>query len=291
MSDYDFALTLHHRIVGMYREVADADLRFRRPEKVSPRFPVPPGFNSKVEADRVFCALAIKGATTKQSILTLCEEGDGDNALVLSRVLIELGVLMNWLLGGAGRDRLHTDMLFSSVIHERIIEIVNMFFEDRPAFLAAARSKSDPYHRAIARSVFGGNTNSWAYFPVDGKPGKLKQVKIVEMFRETDGEFAYAMPYARGSQVVHSGPESILRTFRGLLGQQCFCLAPANDSTLCGEAMSLGNFGMLHVLGALDEYIGLDWSERLKAVADDWYAYAKLSHSAEGLPRASTHAS
>jgi hypothetical protein len=66
------------------------------------------------------CALAIKAATTKRAVFTVCELGDGDNAMALTRVLLENACLLEWLIRGRGRQRLEAYVMFTSVQHERV---------------------------------------------------------------------------------------------------------------------------------------------------------------------------
>jgi hypothetical protein len=183
MIEYETALDFHRQIESLYPEVERHHAWFRGLQLVGRNVPVPVGVSSGADTDRVFCALAIKAATTKRSVLTLCEAGDGDNASALARVVLENGFLMLWLLGGPGRDRLETYVLFMSVVHEQTISFLEKYAHD-PATVSLVKSKSDPYHRAIARSVFGGHDNTWAYFPIPDKPGKLRRVTIFEMFNE-----------------------------------------------------------------------------------------------------------
>jgi hypothetical protein len=108
MTTYDAAVEFHRRIEGLYPQVERHGAWFRPMQLVGRNVPLPTGTRRKVDCDRVFCALAIKAATTKRAVFTPCEAGDRDSASTLARVVSENGVLMRWLLGGTGRDRLET---------------------------------------------------------------------------------------------------------------------------------------------------------------------------------------
>jgi hypothetical protein len=98
-----------------------------------------------VETDRVFCALAVRAATTQRAVVTLAEAGDGDNAMALSRVLTENACLMQWLLGGPGRGRLETYIVFLSVLHTRTVDLPDKYFSrPSPRISAAAAVARGP---------------------------------------------------------------------------------------------------------------------------------------------------
>lgn len=76
-------MEIHNRIVGLYPRIAERNALFRAAHRVSPRIPVPLGHTPIVETDRVFCALAIKAAATKDSIVMLSQAGHGETAIAL----------------------------------------------------------------------------------------------------------------------------------------------------------------------------------------------------------------
>ena len=287
--DYERAVQVHHDIEALYPEIERHRAWFRGRQLVGRNVPQPVGCRSVVDLDRVFCALAIKAATTKRAVLTLCEDGDGDSAYTLSRVVLENGVLMKWLLGGDGRDRLETYVLFSSVLHERTISLIVEHFTHHPELVEEVVSHSDPYHVAIARTVFGGHENTWAYFPSE-KSGKLRHVQIAEMFQESSGGFAYAGPYAMASQFIHSGPQSLEGIVSHLLETRFFQLRVASSPRMAALALSDSNVAMLLALDALNDYIGLDLGGRVKEIADSWvdYARATFNHAVSSGPPSET---
>jgi hypothetical protein len=169
-------VAVHEAIEALYPEVEKHAAYFRDWVTVSPMIPRLQGLPSATDNDHVFCALAIRAATTKRALFRLATDGDGDTAMVLARVILENAVLMAWMLKGQGRVRLETYILFGAVLSERLVEIVEKYYADNAALLAMARNKTDPYARAIASDVFGGRDDTWAYFPNPDKPGRLKRV-------------------------------------------------------------------------------------------------------------------
>src|SRR4051794_15329276 len=96
MPEYAAALQLHHEIESLYPRIEQQRVWFRGAQLVGRNVPLPPGNPRMVETDRVFCALAIKAATTKRAVVSLADADDGDNAIALSRVLTENACLMQW---------------------------------------------------------------------------------------------------------------------------------------------------------------------------------------------------
>jgi uncharacterized protein DUF5677 len=152
---YARIMEIHRRIEALYPRVEERAAYFRTFMRADSALPKASGKPMGVRVDPIVCALAIKAATTKQAIAALCELGHGDDAFALTRVLMENACLLEWLIRGDGHRRLDTYALFTSVMHERIVAIVERF---RDRFIAAGADlqvKSDPYHRAIAEHVFG----------------------------------------------------------------------------------------------------------------------------------------
>jgi hypothetical protein len=76
----------------------------------------------------------------------LVETNDGDNALALTRVLMENACLLEWLIRGEfDRRRLEAYALFTSVSHERIVEITGLLREKLLAAGAQSLPQSDEY--------------------------------------------------------------------------------------------------------------------------------------------------
>ena len=277
-SEYAKATEFHHRIEALYPRIEAHKSWFCDMQLVGRNVPAPAGTRPYVDCGRVFCALAIKAATTKRSIHVLCEAGDGDNASALERVLLENSILMRWLLGGSGRDRLETYILFMGVLHVRAIRVVTEYFPDRPEFVALVKATSDPYHRAVAASVFLNRDDTWAYFPNPDRPGRLRKVRIAEMFEEVAPDrFPYRGPYAMGSQFIHSGPDSLMQILPNLVGARYVKVEPMPSPIKRTMALSFSNAHMLTALAALDDFVGLDLAEAIDAIANEWKALVKTT--------------
>jgi hypothetical protein len=269
---YRRSLELHQEIESLYPRVEQHAAYFRGMARVDPTLPHPPGVVGGTRLDPLVCALAIKAATTKGAIVAMCSHGDGDNALVLARVLLENACLLEWLIRGEGRRRLEAYAMFTSVAHERIVGTVNRHKSRFVAAGAESDISSDPYHRAIWTHVFrekNGNPSkserpTWEFDPITGK-GEVASVK--KLFREIAGaeeSFEYDVLYgALGSDIVHSGPFSLARTLHGLGNRQTFVLRPTPNADLCTIALASSNTAMFLVLDAFTQYIGIDLATEL----------------------------
>jgi len=289
---YRRSVEIHQGIEALYPRIEEASAHFRAMRPVDPSLPKPPGQTRAVWIDPIVCAIAIKAATTKRAVLTLCNVGDGENALILARVLLENAVLLEWLIRGKGRRRLEAYVLFTSVAQERIVEIVERYPQ---RFLGAGADRdqiaSDPEHRAVWTHVFrdhkGRSTRSdRATWKFDRDSGRGRPVGVGELFREVEGSehsFEYDVLYGEiGSDIVHSGPFSLTRTLQLLGGRSTFTLQPIPVADPCAIALASSNTAMFLVLDSFTQYLGLDVSAELtplkaRAQADP---YAPLKQAA-----------
>jgi len=270
------ALEGHRRIEALYADVAARRAWFRDMGTVSPGIPLPTGKQGLLDPDRVFCALAIKAATTKRAIATLCEAGDGENALALMRVLLENALLLEWFLGGTGRRRLETYVLFTSVLYEETVSTMDLMLRQKPHLAADFQSQmaSDPYHKAITASVFQDRDETWAFFPDPNKPGQLNQVGIKRIFKDvTEVEAEESVDYRcfyklLGSQAIHSGPFSLSRFLAAVTSRDTFMLDAIRSEKAETLALALSNASMLMALDALNAYAYLGLEDKLATIKD-----------------------
>lgn len=294
---FQLSLKLHNELERLYLRVEQHGARFRSFFPADPRFPRPPGITPGVRLDPVACALAVKAATTKRAILALCQMGDGDNALVLARVILENACLLEWLIRGSGRRRLEGYVLFLSVAHERIVETINRHRKRFAQAGAGAEVDSSSYHQAVWRTVFqdskGKPTRSdrptWNFDDTRAS----EPVSVKAMFQEIAGEhsFEHDVLYgALGSDIVHSGPFSLARIEQTLVDKKTFTLGPCPSRELCTIALASSNTAMFLVLDSLTQYIGLNLSAELdplrKQAATDPYAMAAAQADHEAARKA-----
>ena len=267
---YQRSLEVHQRIEALYPRIEQYGARFRAITPVDRSFPLPPGRTPGVRLDPTVCALAIKAATTKRAVLALCELGDGDNALALTRVLLENACLLEWLIRGGGRRRLEAYLMFMSVEHERIAATIDRHKARFIAHGAANDVPSDPYHRAVWTHTFRltkEHRPTWRFEPYTGKG---EPVRVHDLFREiADAAHSYehdVLYGTLGSDIVHSGPFSLTRIQQSLLDRNTFVLQSTPVSGLRTIALAVSNSAMFLVLDSLSEYVGLNLSAELDAL-------------------------
>lgn len=281
---YERSLELHDAIEALYPRIEEHRVYFRTVMPVDSSLPRPPGRTGGVRHDPMICALAIKAATTKRAVRTLCELGDGQNAIVLTRVLLENACLLEWLIRGEGRRRLDAYGMFLSVQHERIAAMIARY---KPRFSAAGATtdvKSDPYHRAVWEHVFRDvkkNRPTRSLRPtweLDAETRQLEPVSVHSLFVEIVADarsYEHDVLYgALGSEIVHSGPFSLL-SIQGAMGaRDTFILEPMHRDEECTVALGVSNMAMVLALESLTEHMGIDLSAELakfktQANADD----------------------
>jgi len=284
---YEGSMDIHRRIVALYPKVAEKNAFFRDLHLVSPRIPRPRiGGPRGVDTDRVFCALAIRAAATKESIVLLCEAGHGEGAIALARILLENAVLMAWQRLGPGRERLETYVLFTSALHERGVETLDHFRSESPHLFDEDEEprRSDPGHRAVTEAVFLGRDDTWAWFPDPDKPGRLKRITVAQMFRDvmekTDPKartIEYDVIYHLGSQVIHTAPFGLGGLLARLKASKTFFLQPLHSTDSRLVALAISNVAMIVVLKTADEYIGLDLEADLEEIVEANHAVGAIS--------------
>jgi hypothetical protein len=270
---YQRSLEVHRKLEALYPRIEQHDAYFREMTLADRRLPRPPGRTPGLRLDPMVCALAIKAATTKRAVLALCELGDGDNAMALTRVLLENACLLEWLIRGQGRRRLEAYVMFTSVQHERVAATLQRHTDRFAAAGATTHVTSDPYHRAIWSVTFrdekGKPTRSerptWEF---DDTTQQGKPLRVSDLFREIAGgvhSYEYDVMYgAIGSDIVHSGPFSLSHTLQRMGGRSTFILEPMAVQETCTIALALSNSAMFLVLDSLTEYLGLDLSAELE---------------------------
>src|SRR5579862_6122822 len=98
---YDRVAAIHARIVALYPTIRIRGVQFRVSEKPDRSIPLEIIGSSEyvvVNRDRAVCAIVDKAANLKESLRILCEQRQGDAALIIARTLLETAVVLEWLL-------------------------------------------------------------------------------------------------------------------------------------------------------------------------------------------------
>jgi hypothetical protein len=269
----------------LYPHIEEYRAHFGVTTRVDRAIPQPPGKPAGARLDPIVCALAVKAATAKRAILGVCELRDGDNALVLARVLLENACLLEWLIRGDGRLRLEAYSMFMSVQHERYVDVIG---RHRQRFIAAGTDsdvESDSYHRAVRKHTFGDRKTDRPTWEFDRATGTGAPKSVKNIFDEIAGDvpsFEYDVLYgALGSDIVHSGPLSLARILRTLGDRHTFVLQPMPDAEKCTIALASSNAAMFLVLDSFTQYLGLDLSAEMNPLKATWKAdpYASVTEA------------
>lgn len=267
---YQLSLDIHRSLEALYPRIERHAAIFRHALPVDARLPRPPGTTFRERLDPIVNALSVKAATTKRAIVTLCELDDGDNAVVLARVMLENACLLEWLIRGEGRQRLESYAMFGSVIHEKAADTS---YRNRSRLLAADADinvVSDANHRAVWTHTFGDDKGrplksdrpTWKF----DEKGQFGPVSVKGLFKELSGgeSFEYDVLYgAIGSDIVHSGPLSLAWIRQELDKRGIFTLHPMPRRDCTTIALASSNIAMFLVVDSLTEFIGLDLSSEL----------------------------
>jgi hypothetical protein len=168
--------------------------------------------------------------------------------------------------------------MFMSVQHERTARMIDRHKARFTAAGADALIVSDRYHQAVWAHTFrdhkGQKTKThrptWEF---DRSRAAGYPLSVHDLFREIaedDISFEYDILYgALGSDIVHSGPFSLLTIQRQIGDRKTFLLRPMPDADKRVIALATSNVAMVLVLDSLTEYIGLDISCELSRLKQD----------------------
>src|SRR3954454_23866682 len=123
---------------------------------------VPPGIpNTKgVLRDYVVCALANKGCNTHASVRMLTDAGNGDDAMVLARVLLETAVVFRWMMIDPVY-RLDLYGLSSKLFERHWAHLAVEHFSDQPDVVANAKAALTVDESALVQAAFGNVHYRW----------------------------------------------------------------------------------------------------------------------------------
>lgn len=130
--------------------------------------------------DVAVCALVNKACNTHAAVKVLADAGRGDDAMALSRVLLENEALLRWLLLDPVY-RLDLYCLSDALFVRRWAQLVEQYFQSHPELVARARALVDRPTLAAAE-FFDNNRHKWAQ--VLHPSGENHHVNFDEMMTE-----------------------------------------------------------------------------------------------------------
>ena len=141
-----------------------------------------------VDRDLIVQALVTKAVTTHASVKMLAQEGLGASASVLSRVLLENVILLEWLLRGEGSFRLDLYALSAQLLMKRLDEIIDEHYAHDPSLVARARQRIAKYGKSV-KAIFGDTHWRWARtLGPDGRTLLPTNVSIENMLRKSHSQ-------------------------------------------------------------------------------------------------------
>ena len=140
VDDYDALRRMVPKFRAGHAWLRDADdLSYRIGAFVAPGTPI----TKCVRRDYAVCALANKGCNTHASVRMLTDAGNGDDAMVLTRALLETAVVFRWMMIDPAY-RLDLYGLSSALSQRHWAHLVQQHFSDQPDLVAKAQGPRSP---------------------------------------------------------------------------------------------------------------------------------------------------
>jgi hypothetical protein len=207
--------------------------------------------------DRVVCALVNKGCNTHAAVRVLTDAGHGDDAMALSRVLLENAALLDWLLIDP-IYRLELYAISDALYRRRWGDLIEMHFQSHPELVAQAKAEIDAQTLAVA-DFFGNTIHKWAQ--VLHPDGKAQHVNFEAMMKENASgggsmsTFRHDVIYFLHSAFVHSTANS-MRSFRRLKFERRFTCELGPNNAWCDQALGGANIFLFQILQSGAQYLG-----------------------------------
>jgi hypothetical protein len=207
--------------------------------------------------DRAVCALVNKACNTHAAIRLLTDDGHGDDAMALGRVLLENTIILKWLLIDP-TYRLDMYCISDALFRRRWCELVIEHFQEKPRLVAQATASLDDEVKAVA-GYFGNTFHKWAQVLHPG--GKMQYVNFEAMMKEVaehggaKSTFQHDVIYFLHSAFVHSTASSI-RSFRHLKRETYFNAGLGPNPFRRDEALGGANICLIQVLQSAAGYLG-----------------------------------
>lgn len=255
------------------------DLSYRIRASVAPGTPITKG----VRRDYVVCALANKGCNTHASVRMLTDAGNGDDAMVLTRVLLETAVVFRWMMIDPVY-RLDLYGLSSKLFERHWAHLVQEHFANQPDVVAKAKAALTTEESAVVQAAFGNVQYRWARERLpDGKfieyslDGMLKDIEKAEGTAAMK-HFIYEVSYHMHSAHAHATADG-MRQFKTLGQQKFFTCELGFNSGDCTVALKGANTYLSWLLSHVAAYLGLS---DVEAAFDQWIANIQARHAAAG---------
>ena len=275
-----------HKMLPKFRNerawLRDADYFSHRIKKF-----VAPGvqLSKGVVRDKAVCALADKGCNTHASVRTLTDAGNGDDAMVLARVLLETAVTFRWMMIDQPY-RLDLYCLSSALFKRRWTQLAVQHFSHEPSVLAEANAALTAKDSAVVEAAFGNVRYKWARErQCDGTFVDYSFEAMLKDIQKTEGtsatnDFMYDVNYFMHSAHAHATADG-MRQFRTLGREQFFTCELGFNNGNCTMALQGANTYFCWLLGHVCVYLGL---RDIEAELDDWFTKMRTRQSVPNKP-------
>jgi len=250
---------------------------------------LPPGtaITKGVLRDNAVCALANKGCNSHAAVRALADAGNGDDAMVLARVVLETAVVFRWMMIDQPY-RLDLYCLSSQLFKRRWTQIALQYFSHEPDIVAKASAALTTEEAAVVDAAFGNVRYTWARErQPDGKfaeysfDGMLKDIQTAEG-SAVSNDFMYDVSYFMHSAHAHATADG-LRHFTTLATERYFSCEFGFNSGNCTTALQGANTYLCWLLGHVSSYLGLD---EIEAELEEWFAQMRARLHVEPGPAA-----
>jgi hypothetical protein len=250
---------------------------------------IPPTTNVRCGAvrDAAVCALVNKGCNTHAAVRLLTDAGNGDDAMVLTRVLIETTVILQWML----LDRVYRLDLYclsAALSGRHWRDLVRKYFSAEDEVVAKAEASFDADTAAVVSAAFGNSSYRWAR--IRREDGSFKNYSIEQMLDEIaeadpakPPPFLYDVVYHLHSAHAHGAAEGMLQ-FRTLSHQKVFTCELGFNEGQSALALQGANTYLAWLLQGACDYLGFQDVDR---EIDEWFERMKSTQKARAAGRAS----
>lgn len=286
IEDFDAIRQILQKFRNERAWLRDADYFSQRIKKfVAPGVQITKG----VVRDKAVCALANKGCNTHASVRTLTDAGNGDDAMVLARVLLETAVIFRWMMIDQPY-RLDLYCLSSALFKRRWTQLAVQHFSHEPRVVADANVALTAEESAIVQAAFGNTFYRWAR--ERQSDGKFVDYSFEDMLTDIEkaegtsatNEFMYNVTYFMHSAHAHATADG-MRQFRTLEREQFFTCELGFNNGNCTVALQGANTYLCWLLGHVCAYLGLRDTE---AELDQWFTKMQKRQSVHNKPSAAT---
>ncbi|MBI3048078.1 MAG: hypothetical protein HYY76_07170 [Acidobacteria bacterium] len=235
-----------------------------------------------VVRDNAVCAVANKGCNTHASVRMLTDAGNGDDAMVLARVLLETAVIFRWMMIDQPY-RLDLYCLSSALFKRRWTQLAVQHFSHESRLVADAKAALSAEDSAVVEAAFGNVAYRWTRErQLDGTFVEYSFEAMLKDIQKADGtsatnDFMYDVSYFMHSAHAHATADG-MRQFKTLGREQFFtCQLGFNDGN-CTLALQGANTYLCWLLGHVAAYLGL---RDIEAELDQWFTKMKTRQSAQ----------